>query len=184
MRTRQALGQLTDHSDRAPALPAGLARGSDRQAGGNRRAAEARLRKKYAYCRVKNQCSRKTAESMPQCGENIRPRPSRRDRARRACRQEPEARTRPAPAALARQHLVEPCAQRMEMQDVGGGIFELRRGQLGRAPVRGLLLLRESTSEQVAHQILEPVPVGEGAGAAWRRSWCSRPAAARRRDSA
>ena len=49
------------------------------------------------------------------------------------------------------------------MQHVGGGIVELLLGQLGGTPVGGLLLLGQLDAEQVLAQILEAVPVGEGA---------------------
>src|SRR5260370_22606391 len=38
------------------------------------------------------------------------------------------------------EHRIEPRAQRMEMQDVGGGVSQLRLAQRGRAPVGRLLL--------------------------------------------
>ena len=49
------------------------------------------------------------------------------------------------------------------MRDIVGGIGELLFGQLGRTPIRTLLLLRQIDVEQLLHQILQPVPVGIGA---------------------
>src|SRR5690348_4980756 len=82
----------------------------------------------------------------------------------RPARQEVEAGLRQGGAALARQHFVEPVFQGMEMQHVGGGVAELLVAELGCAPIRGLLLLRQLDAEKVAAEILEPVPIGEGAG--------------------
>ena len=66
--------------------------------------------------------------------------PSRSSRTR--ARQEVESGSRQLGAALARQHRVEPGAQRVQMQHVGGGILQLLVGQVRRAPIRALLLLR------------------------------------------
>src|SRR6185437_1308640 len=81
----------------------------------------------------------------------------------RARRQELETGGGHRRAALARQHDVEPGAQGMEMEDIRRGIAELLVGQLGGAPIGGLLLFREVDAEQFLAQILEAVPVGEGA---------------------
>src|SRR5262245_11184936 len=56
-------------------------------------------------------------------------------------------------APLTRQHLVEPRLERVQVEHVGGGVFELRRAELGAAPVGGLLLLAELDAEQVADQV-------------------------------
>src|SRR5579862_7531326 len=58
-----------------------------------------------------------------------------------ACRQEIKAAARQFGAVLARQHHVESRAQRVQVQDVGGGIAQLLVSQRGRAPIRALLLL-------------------------------------------
>ena len=52
----------------------------------------------------------------------------------------------------------------MQVEDVGGRIFQLGRGQLSGAPVRALLRLGQVHARQFAHHILQPVPVGIGAG--------------------
>ena len=96
-------------------------------------------------------------------------------------RQELETGLRQFGAALARQHGVEPFAQAMQMQHVGGGVGQLRLAQALRAPVARLLLLRQIDVEHLAHQILQAMAVGIGAAKAARRSWCSTPAAASRR---
>ena len=54
---------------------------------------------------------------------------------------EPETGLRQFQPALAREHAVEPVAQAMQMQHVGGGVGQLRLAQALRAPVAGLLLL-------------------------------------------
>src|SRR3546814_6564170 len=51
----------------------------------------------------------------------------------------------------------------MKIADVGGGIVLLRVGQLRRAPVGSLLLLRNLLTKQLPHQLLEAMPVGIGA---------------------
>src|SRR3954453_18297843 len=57
-------------------------------------------------------------------------------------RQERETLDRELEPALALQHRVEFLAHGMQMQDVGGGVSELRLAQIRRAPIRGLLLFR------------------------------------------
>src|SRR3954469_5583482 len=59
----------------------------------------------------------------------------------RTVRQEPEAGLRQRLAALARQHGVEFCLERMQMQHVGGGVGDLRLAEFLCAPVGTLLLL-------------------------------------------
>src|SRR5260370_33204140 len=78
-------------------------------------------------------------------------------------RQEIEAGLGEHLAPLARQHGVELRLERMEVEHVRRGVAQLLVGELGGAPIRGLLLLRELDAQQVAAQILEPVTVGEGA---------------------
>ena len=51
----------------------------------------------------------------------------------------------------------------MQVQHVGGGIFELRFGKLAGAPVRRLLLLGNLEAEDLARQLLQAVAVGVGA---------------------
>src|SRR5947207_1432483 len=67
-------------------------------------------------------------------------------------------------APLAGEHAIEPGLERVQMQHVGGGIGDLGLGQVGRPPVGELLLLGEVDPEQLAHEVLEPVLVGIGAG--------------------
>jgi len=74
-----------------------------------------------------------------------------------------ERRCRDRIAPLARQHGVELRAQRMKMQDVGRRVAQLLVGQLGRAPIGALLLLRQLDPEQILAQIFQTVAVGEGA---------------------
>jgi len=78
-------------------------------------------------------------------------------------RQEIETGLRKFGAPLAREHRVEALAQRVQVQDVGSGISELRFIELLRAPVARLLLLRQIDVEQFADQILQPVPIGVSA---------------------
>src|ERR1700687_2215658 len=66
-------------------------------------------------------------------------------------------------AALAREHGIEPFAQRMQMQHVGGRIGQLRLAQGLRAPVARLLLLRQIDIEHLANQIFQAMAVGVGA---------------------
>ena len=80
-----------------------------------------------------------------------------------AVRQEVETGLGQRGAALAREADVELLLQRVEIAHVGGGIILLRVAELGRAPVRALLLLGDFLAEQFADQILEAVPVGIGA---------------------
>src|SRR5688572_22397285 len=65
------------------------------------------------------------------------------------------------PPAL--QPFVESLPERMQIAHVRGGIILLRVAELGRAPVRGLLLLGDVDVEQLLDQLLQPVPVGIGA---------------------
>src|SRR6478609_1736845 len=81
-------------------------------------------------------------------------------------RQEVETGLRQCCAALARQHGIESLAQAMQMQYVGGRVGELRLAQRSRAPVARLLLLRQVDVEHLAHQILQAMAVGIGAGQA------------------
>src|SRR5690348_11691574 len=89
-------------------------------------------------------------------GKNVFFRPSRQVEFG-ACRQEAETGLGELAAPLADQELVELGAQRMQVQDVRGRIFELRRRQLGRPPVRRLLLLGQLDAEQVLAQVFEAV---------------------------
>src|SRR5262249_36116641 len=50
------------------------------------------------------------------------------------------------------------------MQYVAGGIVELLLGELWRAPIGGLLLLRQLDAEKLAGEIFKAMAVGEGAG--------------------
>src|SRR6478735_4612892 len=79
-------------------------------------------------------------------------------------RQESETFDRQRQPPLALQHHIELVADRMEMQHVGGGVGELGLAELRRAPIRGLLLLRDLHVEKLAREILQAVPVGVGAG--------------------
>ena len=76
-----------------------------------------------------------------------------------------EIQSRPGPirAALAGQHRIEPVAQGMQMQHVGGGISELGLAQGGRTPIARLLLFRQIDVEHLAHQILQAMAIGVGA---------------------
>ncbi len=67
-------------------------------------------------------------------------------------------------AAFAHQHGIEPFAQGVQMQDVGGGVGKLRLAQALRAPVARLLLLRQVDIQHLAHQILQAVTIGISAG--------------------
>src|SRR5918994_1604552 len=66
--------------------------------------------------------------------------------------------------ALARQHAVKALPDLMQMKHVARSIAELRLAELGAAPVGTLQLLRQLDAEQLLAQVLEPVPVGVGAG--------------------
>src|SRR5512145_1829489 len=81
-----------------------------------------------------------------------------------AGRKKSEARIGQRLATLAPQQFVEFYLDRMKMEHVGRGIAKLSGRQFGRSPVGRLLLLREIDVEEVFAQILETVPVGEGAG--------------------
>src|SRR5262245_59503169 len=59
---------------------------------------------------------------------------------------------------------IELLLQRVQMQHVGRRVGDLSIGQRGGTPVGQLLLLRYLDAEHVAHQVLETVPVGIGAG--------------------
>jgi hypothetical protein len=79
-------------------------------------------------------------------------------------RQEGEAGLRQFGAAFARQHDIEAFAQGMQVQHVGSRVSELRFAQGRRTPVARLLLLRQLDVEHLAHQILQAMPIGVGAG--------------------
>ena len=49
------------------------------------------------------------------------------------------------------------------MQHIRGRIFQLRLAEIGIPPIGALLFLGQFLAREVAHQILEPVPVGVGA---------------------
>src|SRR4051794_19423254 len=66
-------------------------------------------------------------------------------------------------AAFTDQYGVQFGLQRVKMQYVGGGIGLLLLAELGRAPVRALLLLGELNAEQFARYVLQPVAIGVGA---------------------
>src|ERR1700693_2923020 len=78
--------------------------------------------------------------------------------------QEAETGRRKLAAPLARQPRVEALLERMQVDDIGGGIGELRLAQRFRRPIRALLLFREIDVEKVLDEILEAVTVGIGAG--------------------
>src|SRR5690349_14091698 len=73
------------------------------------------------------------------------------------CPQEPETGLRQRSTIFAGQHLVEPLLQRVQMQDVGGGIGELGVGQIRGAPVGTLLLFGKIDPQKFANQILKSV---------------------------
>jgi len=79
-----------------------------------------------------------------------------------AVRQELETGPRETVAALALQHLVEPRAQGVQVQDVGGGVGHLLVAEPGRAPVGALLGLGEVHPDQLLGDVLKPVAVGVG----------------------
>src|SRR5436190_19419821 len=66
--------------------------------------------------------------------------------------------------ALAGEPRSEALLERVQMEDVGGGVGELRLAQRVGGPVGTLLHLRELDIEEVLDQVLEPVPVGVGTG--------------------
>src|SRR5437763_15247621 len=82
---------------------------------------------------------------------------------KRARRQKFEAGGGNGAAPLALQHGIELGAQGMQVKNVRGSIAQLLVAEFGGAPVGGLLLFGEIDAEQIATQILEPVPIGEGA---------------------
>src|SRR6476469_1720005 len=82
--------------------------------------------------------------------------------------QEFEARLREFGAVFAYQPLVELFLELVEVAHVARGIFALRVAKLRRAPVAGLLLLRQVDVEEFLDQFLEPVTVGVSADQARR----------------
>ena len=68
---------------------------------------------------------------------------------RRPGRQETEAFPGQFGTPFALQHGIQPDAHFVQMKHVGGRVFELFGRQLGRTPVRGLLLLRQIHVQQV-----------------------------------
>src|SRR6185437_8270125 len=102
---------------------------------------------------------RKSAQSV---GENVLDAPTA-EVEQRPSRQEVEAGLRQLLAPFTRQHGVELGLQGMQVEHIGGGITQLLVGEVGGAPIRRLLLLRQLDAEQVAAQILEAVAVGKGA---------------------
>ena len=90
-------------------------------------------------------------------GEHVHVRPAA-DIQGSARRQEAETGLGVFGAALPDQHRVEPPPQRMQVEHVSGGVGELRRRQLVRAPIRGLLRLDELDPEKFA----APPCVGTG----------------------
>ena len=77
-----------------------------------------------------------------------------------AIRQEIETSGGKRGAAFAGEQLVHLILQPVEIKDVGGRIIDLLIRQRRRAPVRGLLLLRDFDAEKFFAQVLEPVFVG------------------------
>src|SRR5690606_10896077 len=75
-----------------------------------------------------------------------------------------EAGLRQIPALLTHEHGIEPCLDRVEIEDIGGSILKLLLGQLCSTPVRALLLLRKLNADELADEILEAVTVRIGAG--------------------
>ena len=65
---------------------------------------------------------------------------------------------RPSRASMRRAGL-----ERMQVEDVGGGIGDLRVGESWAPQSEALLLLGQVDAEQLARQVLQPVPVGIGA---------------------
>ena len=65
-------------------------------------------------------------------------------------RQEAKAGLRQLFAAFAGKHDIEPLLERMEMDDIGGGVGNLRFAQFGSAPIGGLLLLGQLLPEDFA----------------------------------
>ena len=91
-----------------------------------------------------------------------RPRPIRRGPAAARCRQKVEAGRSELGPPLARQPRVQRRAEPVQVENVRGGILDLRLAQLGRAPVARLLLLGDVDLEKLARQILQPMSVGIG----------------------
>src|ERR1700730_3679745 len=79
-------------------------------------------------------------------------------------RQEAETGLRQGSPIFPGQHLIEPFLQRMQVQNVGGGIGELGVSELRGTPIGTLLLLGKIDPQKFAHQILEAVLVRVGAG--------------------
>ncbi len=67
-------------------------------------------------------------------------------------------------AAVANETRRQLVAQRMQIKNVGSGIFELRRGKRLRCPVRRLLRLGNIDLQHFLEVVLQPVPVRIGAG--------------------
>src|SRR5665213_3835734 len=65
--------------------------------------------------------------------------------------------------ALAPEHAVEMALQIVQIEYVGRRVFELGVGNFFGTPVRALLLLTHVDVEELAHQILEAVPIRIGA---------------------
>ncbi len=80
-----------------------------------------------------------------------------------AGRKKAETRLRQFAASLARKAGFKLVVQRVEVEHIRGGIFDLSRGQLVRAPVRALLLLGDIDAQHFLKQEFQPVPVGIGA---------------------
>ena len=69
-------------------------------------------------------------------------------------------------AAFAGEPHLELCLERVQVDDVGGGVGELGLAQRIGGPVRALLLLGKLDAEKLAHQVLEAVPISVGPGEA------------------
>lgn len=94
-------------------------------------------------------------------GEQVHVRPSHQIEPRPR-REKIEACLRQFESVLAPEHGIESLAQRMKMQDIGGGISELSLGKRLCPPIGRLALLGEIDTEQLAREIFEPVPIGVG----------------------
>ena len=91
------------------------------------------------------------------------PQPARSSRARAG--REAEGTHRRARCAPACQHHVELVAARVQVQDTGGRVGDLRVGHRLPAPQSDdCCCLEISTPEHLAHEVLEAVPVRVGAG--------------------
>src|SRR5262249_56656849 len=66
-------------------------------------------------------------------------------------------------ATLACQQCVELGLERVQMQDIGGGVAQLLVAQGVGAPVGCLLLLGELDAQKLLAEVLQPEAVGEGA---------------------